>query len=84
MHLTIASDQPLAIGERIEVMGRRYRIVAEIPRNEWWVEVQRQLDPQVGEPPARAGFYMPGSKRFVPDRTNPPEEFCYCYLLHEW
>ena len=86
MRRTIASDTPLAVGQLIEVMGRWHRIVAEIPRNEWWAEVQRQrqLDRQAGELPARAGFYIPGSKRFVPDRTDPPEEFCHCYLLEEW
>jgi hypothetical protein len=83
MFKNAAFNAPLELGQEIDLLGRRYTVLAEISREDWWADVlrRRALNANAGLPPARAGFYRPEAKTFEPSREEPGSEFRYCYRL---
>jgi hypothetical protein len=82
---TVATTEPLSVGDDFDYVGVPYKVVARISRAFWWADVERrrQEDKQDGTLPKRAGIYYTDSKEFKPTRRKPGPEFMYCYVLKE-
>lgn len=87
-----AFDKELEIGSTIPWLDGSYRIVRQIPREEWWATVlrNREADRLMGLPRARAGTLLIDDEggtakpiQFMPDWTEPGPEFRYCYILEK-
>jgi hypothetical protein len=84
--ISIALKEPCQIGETVPFVGKRYVVVKEITRAEFWHDTvkRRKQDADAGKPRARRGYYNTETKEFQPTDDAPPgEEYKYFYFVVE-
>lgn len=72
---TVALSEPRNVGDVVEFLGRRYRIVEPLTREAYLEDLfrRRAYDHHRGLRPARAGIYIEKTREFKPGSEVPAE-----------
>lgn len=85
---SIGLTEPKRLGAVLALPDGKYRIVRQMPRDEWWAQIlaARHMDKVMGLPKAKAGFLNIDTEgnqptEYIPNWNEPGPEFKFCYVV---